>query len=263
MSITEMDAEFARGVRAELAAIGTKDSRLQRHQRRARAVAMSISAVVLLGATTGAAVIINNLPGTTTVAPLGNIVTATHTGTASIDLSPAPANATVVVIDLTCVSDTGRVSLLTVPSAGSEGPGGVEVNCTSNVGRTIHIEDGLLPTAGTTSITITADPGTTWNATAQYATSATTDWGVNPNGQTYGVPNVNGVPDLTAAQATNGEQGYVYAEELLAMDHEGFIDVYASDGTTVVGQFPIGIVANIPVGDTKNPQGATTGTVGE
>lgn len=254
MSTTKMDTEFAQAVRAELTAIGTKESRLHRHQRRTRTIAMSVGAVVLLGATTGAAAVINSLPGTTSVAPLGNIVTAEHSGTGSIDLGSAPANATVVVIDLTCVTDAGWVSVLTVPNAGSEGPDGTGVDCAVNAGRTIHIDDGLPPLTGTTSITITADSGTTWNATAQYGTSATTEWGVNANGQTYGAPNINGVPDLTPARASNGELGYIFSEELLAMDQEGFINVYESDGTTVIGQQPFHVVDNIPVDETNIPQ---------
>jgi hypothetical protein len=256
-----MDTNFAQGVRAELAAIGTKNSRLQRHQRRTRALALSIGAVALLGATTGAAVVINNRPGTTTVAPLGNIVTATHTGTASIDLGSAPANATVVVIDLTCVSGDGLITALTLPSAGFEGPGGSGVYC--EVGRTAHIEDGLPPAAGTTSITITADPGTTWNAAAQYATSTTTDWGVNANGQTYGVPNLNGIPDLTPARASNGELGYIFTEDVWAMDQEGFINVYESDGTTIIGQQAFHVSESIPLDPRYIPRDATIEDVSE
>jgi len=255
MSTIEMDTGFARGVRAELTAIGTKNSQLQRHQRRARAVATSVGAVVMVGALTGAALVISNLPGTTTVVPLGNEVTATHTGTASIDLGPAPANATVAVVDLTCVSGQGWVSLLTVPTKGDEGPSGAGVDCAVNAGRTIRIEDSLLPAAGTTSITVTADAGTTWSATAQYGTSSTSEWGVNANGQTYGVPNVDGVPDLTPARASNGEWGYVFSDDLLAMDREGFINVYRADGTTIIGQQAFHIVENIPLDPRFIPQG--------
>lgn len=249
---TEMDARFAHGVRAELVAIGTGNSGLQRHRRRTRTLALGIGALAVAGVTTGAAVVIGGLPGATTVAPLGDVVTATGTGSGSIDLGAAPDNATVVVIDLTCVSDAGYVVLLTVPSAGSDGPDGAGMDCTGG-GRSIHVDDGLLPTAGTTSVTITADPGTTWNATAQYATSTTSEWGVNARGQTYGAPNVHGVPDLTPARASNGEWGYVVDDELLAMEQDGFVNVYESDGTTVVGRLVFQVVADIPVDDTKIP----------
>jgi len=241
MNTTEMNSEFARAVRAELIAIGTKSSRLQRQQWRTRGLALTIGALALAGATTGAAVIVNNFPGATTVAPLGQIVTATHTGTATLDLGPAPAHAGAVIVDLTCLSSEGTVSVPTNPQSEGRGeqPGSAEGDC-ALVRNPTHIDNGLLPASGTTSITITATPGTSWKATAQYASSSTTPWGVNARGQTYGVPNVHGLPDLTPAQATNGKQGYIATEELLAMDHDGYINVYESDGSTVIGKFPIG-----------------------
>lgn len=251
MSTTKMDTEFARAVRAEITAIGGKTSRLQRHQRRARALTLSIGAVALVGATTGAAVIVNNLPGTTTVSPLGTIVAATHTGTASIDLGPAPANAAVVVIDLKCVSDSGQLSVA-LDRKGTSGADRMGADC-ALARHTIHITDGLLPAPGTSAITITATPGTSWKATAQYATSATTAWGVNAQGQSYGVPNGNGLPDLEAAQATNGRQGYVFTKELMTMERDTYINVYESDGTTVIGKFTILSAPDIPVDVSKIP----------
>ena len=253
MSTTEMNTNFAQGVRAELAAIGTKDSGLQRHQRRARRLAVGLGALALVGATTGAAVVVYNLPGTTSVAPIGSSVSTTTTGTANIDLGPVPANATVVVIDLTCISDNGQLALLTAPSTGSTGPDGRGMNCAGNDGGTIRVDDGLLPQAGSTTVTVTADPHTTWKATAQYATSTITEWGVNSAGQTYGLPNVHGVPDLTHAKASNGEWGYVYIRELQGMEEEGFISVYKADGTTIVGQQAFHVSANIPVDETIIP----------
>ena len=85
------------------------------------------------------------------------------------------------------------------------------------------------------------DAGTAWTIKAQYASAVTSAWKVNANGQTYGVPNESGVPDLSAAQATNGEVGYILQDELWGFaGDKGFINVYESDGTTVIGQFPIG-----------------------
>jgi len=82
----------------------------------------------------------------------------------------------------------------------------------------------------------------------------------NANGQTYGseldAPDPADAPDLIAAYATNGEQGYVYATDL----HPDFynppsspeqaiqqseaqktrvIDVYTEDGTTKIGEFVV------------------------
>jgi hypothetical protein len=248
---TEMNTSFARGVRAELTAIGSKNSRLQRNQRRTRTLATGVGALILVGTTTGAAIVITHLPGSTSVETLGSIVTATHTGSASIDLGPAPADATVVVIDITCVSDEGEVGLQTVPSEDTGGAAGSSMRC--GVAKDMHVDDGLLPAAGSTSINIVADEGTTWTATAQYGSSDTTAWGTNANGQTYGVPNVHGSPDLTSALATNGKQGYLFASDLLALDGPGSVNVYKSDGETVIGEFVIEQAPDIPVDETLIP----------
>lgn len=75
-------------------------------------------------------------------------------------------------------------------------------------------------------------------------------WGVNANGQTHGVANDNGTPDLIAAIATNGKTGYVYAHDLeqpaptalqsgTPPGQTRTIPVYTSDGHTEIGQFLI------------------------
>lgn len=251
MSTTEMDTDFASAVRAELTAIGTTRSHLQRHQRRTRALAIGVGALALAGTTTGAALIVSGLPGVTTVGPLGHSVTVTHTGTGSIDLGPAPENAAVVVIDLTCVSDSGQVAYLTVPEEDAGGTGG---GAFCDVVRdTMHIPNGMLPPAGSTSITITAQPGTTWTASAQYGTSTSSAWGINANGQTYGLPNSQGTPDLQAVWTVDGERGYVYPDEYSQGDVDRPVNIYKSDGTTVIDQMVTEIVPNIPVGMSRIP----------
>ena len=236
MSTPELDPHFARAVRDELSALGTSRSRLQRHQRHTRAVAIGVGVVVAATATTGAAILVNTYPGETTVASLGNTVTITHTGTGQIDLGPAPENADVVSVKLSCTSDAGgRVSFLTRPQADTPGDQWVETPCPN----TLRVPDALLPPDGSTSITITADSDTTWTASAQYATSATTEWGVNANGQTYGVTNHNGSPDLVAARATNGRYGYMLDSDWMVLDVDHPINIYKSDGTTVIGQWTV------------------------
>jgi len=230
MNTVEMDTEFASGVRAELAAIGTRGSILQRRQWRSRTLAIGVGAVLLAGATTGAAIAVNGFPGTTTIAPLGDPVTVTHTGTADIDMGAIPVNATGVTIDVTCLSDGGFIGIRTIAEGDYSG-GDASSGVLCGPGRTAHIENALLPHNGTTSITVVAEPGVRWSATAQYATSTATEWGVNARGQTYGVPNVNGVPDLSAVQATNGEWGYVYVR----YHDRSLVNVFASDGRTIVG----------------------------
>lgn len=248
MTRSEMDAKLAQSVRAELAAIGTTHSRLQRHQRRVRIVAVGVGIVAIAGVTTAAAIVVNHLPGATTVTPISGISSATHTGTGTIELGLAPANAGAVILRVTCLNQQGTVNVETMPqNPGSDGDF-LTIYCD---GRTtpVHITDGHLPKPGSTTITITADPGTKWKATALYASSSTSAWGVNSSGQTFGLCNHNGCPDLMAAQVINGEEGYISAEESGAFEGTGYIKVYKSDGTTVIGRFAIGIPddGNTPV----------------
>jgi hypothetical protein len=100
--------------------------------------------------------------------------------------------------------------------------------------------------------------------TIQYITQVPTEFGVNANGESYGITGSDrGEPDLIAVEATNGSQGYVYRTELeeangtaaiedfdspedaLAWQeaHAGvvhLIAVYNSDGTTEIGEFRAG-----------------------
>jgi len=70
---------------------------------------------------------------------------------------------------------------------------------------------------------------------------------VNENGETYGSAIGSSVPDLLAAPTDDGTLGYVRVSELeLARNVAGsvesgerVVDVYASDGTTVIGQFTV------------------------
>lgn len=237
MNTTTLSPSVASAIESELAAIGTADSRLQRNQRRARRLAFVLGTLAGAAALTGGAIVAIGFPGETTTTPIGSVITGTYTGTASLDLGIAPADAGAVILDVTCIHGGG---VITVPLNGL-GADAISWDCDVRTDTT-HIINGKLPDPGSTSITITADAGTRWSVTAQYATTSTTEWGVNENGQTYGIPNENGVPDLGPALATNGKVGYIVNRELLSFreGEEGFINVYESDGTTVIGQFFIG-----------------------
>lgn len=247
MTPVDLEADFADAVHAELAAIGTGHSRLQRQQRRLRLTAIGVSALAIGLLTTGAAIVVTHFPGSTQVTPVAGPVTVTRTGTSTIDLGPAPSGANTVIIDVTCVSASGKISVPSTNGFEQDSTGVV----TPSVGTTdwdcatrpitTHIRDGYLQ-AGSDSITVTADPGTTWRATARYASSTTTPFGVNANGQTFGQSNsVKGEPDLEGAQATNGKVGFVFSKQLFEFRGCGYLNVYESDGTTVIGKFSIGI----------------------
>lgn len=240
-----MDPVFAANVEREMEAIGTGRSRLQSHQRRARTATIVGGSLALVGALTGAA-IISGLPGQTTVTSFGEPVSGSYTGTSIVDLGPVPAGAEQVILEVTC-SEGGKIEVPTNP--GSEGirSGSVYWECSDPIREnpTVHVDNGLLPTDGATTITITADPGTSWTVVARYGSSSSTPWGVNAHGETYGVPNENGIPDLVSAQATNGEVGYTRESESLAFEGEGYLRVYKSDGETVIGWFPVGDPATL------------------
>jgi hypothetical protein len=91
---------------------------------------------------------------------------------------------------------------------------------------------------------------------------------VNASGQTYGAANQNGIPDLVAAQATNGRSGYVYAYQLYPPAPKTIkqalaqnsapptkMTVYESDGKTAIGEF---ISGNGPADTATNASTVTT-----
>lgn len=241
MTTSEMHPELAHAVRAELAAIGTPSSRLQRLQRRSRLFAAGVAALVVVAVTTGAAILVSSFPGSTTVTPLGGLHSATGTGPGELELGPVPTGATRAVLTVQCLNSEGSLSI-----AGQTGDfttfycvGGGRVD-SQGVVHPWHMNDALLPEKGSTAIKIMADPGTKWSISGQYASSSTTPWGKNANGQTYGQCNVEGCPDLIGARASNGKVGFVFNHAALSISGSGSIPVYESDGTTVIGEFPIG-----------------------
>jgi len=107
-------------------------------------------------------------------------------------------------------------------------------------------------------VTIDTSANASWRLQAVYVNRVTTSWGTNASGQTYGVTNQNGTPDLVAVSIDQGKvQGYVKASDIncasgnyvvhspaqaLAWDAASknrniSIPVYESDGRTVIGVF--------------------------
>ncbi|MFC8524865.1 peptidase M56 family protein [Pseudarthrobacter sp. NPDC057230] len=203
-----------------------------------------------VGATAGGLV---SIPGSTQITPLASPVTETHTGTATVQLGPAPEGATGIDVQLNCLSP-GRFTL----------EDGANIICSqADVGTRQDWSGYTIPLeAGDESITITTSPEARWKLTAQYVDAKTTDWGANANGDTYGAENDNGSPDLVAVIATNGTQGYAYRTDLddangttasktfkspadaLAWQESVkgktfIVPVYDATGKTVVGEFVI------------------------
>lgn len=183
------------------------------------------------------------IPGADEVKAKANLVTVTEAGNAQVDLGPAPAGATSVDITLTCL-DPGTFYF----------PDGASVQCSE--GETGAPSGYSIPLSRAQNpFTFTVYPADArWTATLQYVSREPTPFGVNANGDTYGVMSSDGsVPDLVAVIATNGSEGYAYWKELEGPipsspaealrwqeEHKGKatrIPVYLSDGETVIGEF--------------------------
>lgn len=190
---------------------------------------------------------VSPLPGGDAVRVLSKPLTTFGTGTVTVDLGPRPDGATAVSTGLGCLT-AGNIKW----------PDGAAMRCSENdvqeredpTTASYHLD--LLP--GQTTLTITAKPGVSWKLVSTYVRTSPTEWGVNQQGDTYGVMKPDGsVPDLVATYATNGRSGYVYADELAGYqptspadalrwqeehgDESRSITVYESDGQTAVGEF--------------------------
>lgn len=181
-------------------------------------------------------------PGSDLIIPLADSVTVTATGTQTIDLGPRPEGANGIDLRFTCLT-TGSFRY-------SDGAG---PDCAPHdVGKVSQYTHRIPDVPRVYRTTITTSPEAEWRLIATYVSIETTPWAVNERGQTYGVENDNGSPDLISAYATNGLVGYVLAAELdgpqPANPSEALtftsppmtIPVYESDGITVIGSFSRG-----------------------
>ncbi|QOR70708.1 hypothetical protein IM660_19415 [Ruania alkalisoli] len=239
-----MDHEFAQGLRVELVRRATTA-----HRRRWLALGAGLT---LAAGVPTAAYAVHQLRAGVNEIDVTPPVTEVHTGPGQIALGPAPEETDQVWFDLTCL-DPGTVDF----------PGGAAVTCSAGErssgslplwsGRDMLIsDDGVL--------TVDAPADMSWQISLWYQDVVVEPFAVTGNGQTYGTPNdVYGEPDLIAAIATNGEVGYVYAEDLrLAFGPEptspedaveyteraagqtALVPVYEVDGETQIGEFRIG-----------------------
>lgn len=188
-------------------------------------------------------------PGAQITTPVAAAVSRSGTGSGIVDLGPRPASADAVAIAFTCLTP-GTFSF----------PDGASITCNSARDvKDLQTHPATLsekiPDRHTT-ITIRTSVGARWRLTATYSSLKITPWAVNASGQTYGVENARGTPDLVAVIATNGRQGYCYARQLadgpsgkpprnpkqaLARNGQSYtLTVYASDGKTAIGKFKVG-----------------------
>lgn len=185
-----------------------------------------------------------DLPGRGDVLPGGQRITtvawaasADATGPATAGFGTAPAAATHLEAEFRCLS-AGRFVL----------PDDSVITCGQDDRATSH---HVLPLA--TSFRVRTTKDARWRAELRWVNVEVLPWGVNARGETYGIDNEQGIPDLVAVEATNGEQGYVRRtdlgdpapsspEEALQQQEKGGsreVVVRASDGVTEIGVFVV------------------------
>lgn len=250
MNEIALDEVFSASLRDVLRAEVQSASAWQRRWRWHWPLALFVSTALTAGGVAMATGLFS-APGAPVNTPLGNVVTATRTGTATIDIGPAPASATDLSLTLTCLSP-GSFHF----------PNGSSADCSrADMSRspTMRQVSEVVPLSpGVTTLTVTAQANASWTLQVVYVNQVVSAWGVNANGQTYGVPNQKGTPDLIAVVIEHGTvHGYIKASDLNCADgadvtspaqaiaqgktHGSIsIPVYESDGTTVVGTFVVG-----------------------
>jgi hypothetical protein len=191
-------------------------------------------------------------PGAPIDAQLGGVVTAARTGTATIDLGPPPTGATDLSLALTCLT----VGTFDFPN----GSMSCDAADMSHPPLDRQASEVVPLAPGMDTVTISTTTNASWSLQVTYVNQVTTSWGVNASGETYGVQNQNGTPDLIAVVIDQGKtQGYVESSELncasggdveslaqalkwdkVSQNRNVSIPVFESDGTTVIGTFIVG-----------------------
>jgi hypothetical protein len=252
MSTMEMDPVFTAALREALKATVKDGPRVRRRWRWRAGTGVLLGLTVVAGSVAVASGLFSP-PGAPVDTLLGSFISATRTGTASVDIGAPPATATDVSLALTCLT------------AGSfDFPDGSSMTCDAtdltrpSIYRTASEVVPL--TAGVDSVTIQTSPDATWTLQVTYVNQVKTSWGVNANGQTYGVSNQQGTPDLIAVVVDQGKtQGYVEQRELncasggdvkslseaatwneTSKNRNITIPVYENDGVTIIGTFTVG-----------------------
>jgi hypothetical protein len=246
MTPLDYDPAYSAGVRNLLIETATPHTSKRRHR-----IWIGISVVAglsVLGA--GGAVAANYLlPGADIVTDTSSSHTITGVGPTDISIGSAPDGTNSLETSLACQS-TGTLTWLD----------GSSMTCTSTDDQNDPGSASIPWSPTQTTFKLGATAGTHWRLTYTFNRHQPTSLATNAAGQTYGIDGSNGHPDLIAAIATNGRQGYINAKEEAAADpcrspknpaaavkctndNRGktfTIPVYESDGTTKVGVFAIG-----------------------
>lgn len=253
MNTVGMDPVFTAALREILVATVNNAPRVRRRWRWRLGAGMFVGSTLVAGGAALASGVFSP-PGGPIDTPLGNVITVTRAGSATIDLGPPPAKATNVSLTLTCLT----VGTFKLSNGSAMSCDAADLRLPPPLDQTASEVVPLMP--GTDNITVTTSADASWTLRAMYVNQVTTPWGTNAAGETYGVQNQNGTPDLIAVLVDQGQtQAYVKASQLdcaergdvespaqaLIWNKESknrniSIPAYKSDGTTVIGTFIIG-----------------------
>jgi hypothetical protein len=246
----KLDDNFSKALREDL----VKHVRTSRRRRRTTPIASVSLAALILGGSIASA---SRTPGELGK-PLARPVIETHVGSATVPLPPAPPDATNVRIVLSCMTP-GRCQ---TPGGGVSGGDWATFEGPLMQADSLRLmnkpDDGnaqlLPPIDPSDGLNVSAETGVVWRVYAVYVDEYESDWFTNESGQTYGVPNNAGAPDLIAAWTDDGQLGYTPSDQLLGRDAEPQfhsaadvqtyvsgssvkqrLPVFAEDGETLVG----------------------------
>jgi hypothetical protein len=234
-----MTESVAAALRAELVEHVSRTAPGKRFLRRRRYPLFALIAAAVAGGGVALATQLgNHLPGSDQVVSAPIVVKAE--GAKTIELGKPPADANRIDYQFRCLTAGTFVF-----------PDGVREVCTSGEHSLISYHLVLAP--GQHAVRIAAHPAQArWQLSIGYVHSVETAWGTNAKGETYGVQNSRGVPDLIAVTATNGDVGYAYYHQIIGSWPTSpaqaaqwnpvprLIPVYQPDGITVIGQYRVG-----------------------
>ena len=239
MTATGMNPTTAEALRAQLVDY-VAASRPRNGRRRVRTASIVLLIAGVAGTSTAVAVDQLRSPGDDLVTQLTDPVNGTRTGSGVVELEDAPPGADHLSIQLVCMSP-GTFVVKTGPT----------LTCgAGEVGTATSWTEQLRETKP--SFSIETDSGARWRVSISFASVTTTPWETNAAGETFGIPNKNGTPDLVAVTATNGRNGFVHSADLLgpvpanpaeALEEQAHrsasieFPVVTSDGVTQIGKF--------------------------
>lgn len=255
MTVPQMSDGFADAFRRALITHVDAAPHARRRHRRS-VLGGAIAAVTLLASTAiAAATGVLVLPESAQVTPVSSFVTGTYAGTETVQLGPAPDDAIGIVVSLHCLTP-GYLGL----------PGGAGVTCTADDLLRRDVQPGFvydlipLTDASDGALIVTAPAESNWTVLAAYATSSSSEWASNRNGESYGVVSATGPPELIAVRNADGATGYIRRTDLeravgivvvnsapgstgditdvsADLARSSSIPLYDSDGTTQIGEF--------------------------